>query len=217
MAKNKTVTYLTIAAAVYAGFYLLKNKGLSGIGASPKIKYNFLAVQWDETGNQIIDKKNFSTTATNIQTAYNRTRKKFGPAYLIELQNSQVINKTINKINSGEFEDFILDAINSDYHNIKLNTHAQKLQFLANTFKNENDAWEIEKYGLKNSFKQWVKLGPVVLQIPHWKNDIIREAKEFKALPAKTNLKQEEKFLKSYYDLVTDNIFKLFDQYKTKI
>lgn len=115
-------------------------------------------------------------------------------------------------------EAFILQAIdNSGYDAQPLNSDKEKLQFLADTFKNEY-GWSIPRYGIQSAIREWLQGLPSAINLPFYNVDILHYAWLWGSLghnPSakdknKYQEKEENKLLSNYWQFMAMRILSLF-------
>ncbi len=121
---------------------------------------------------------------------------------------------TTKELNANVFA-YILNAIDSeDYNGNKLNTDAEKLQFLADRFKSEF----LCEYELKRNktyqdcFKSWIS--GLAIDIAYYDQDIIELAHKWNSIPVNSTDAQESKIVANWFHFIAAKTMQLFSKHK---
>ena len=113
------------------------------------------------------------------------------------------------------YENYIIDAIDSDAYDVKTTTKKEKLQFLKDTFRSEY-GFAISRMGEVNAFKEWIQGLPSVFNIPFQNYEILQLAKKSGSLPQNATEKQEDRVLDNYWNFMAVKTFQAFRKYKVR-
>lgn len=107
----------------------------------------------------------------------------------------------IGRVDNSQVNMYILNAIDSEGYDIKTTTAKEKLQFLADTFKNEY-GYNIKRIGYQRAMAEWISGLPSSFNIDfeNWK--ILELAKEWGSLPKNPTEKQEDKILDNFFNFI---------------
>lgn len=108
---------------------------------------------------------------------------------------------------------YILDAIDGDAYDAVLNTDAERVQFLLNTFRNEY-GYMIERVGFCNALREWFMGLPSAIHIDFENYKILQIAVEWGSLPEKYTERQADKILENWFNLMAVKTCQLFKKYK---
>jgi hypothetical protein len=108
---------------------------------------------------------------------------------------------------------YILDCIDSENYDIKVNTDKEKLQFLFNTFQSEYK-WQIERVGQYKAFTEWLMGLPSAFNVEFQNYDILQLAIKWESLPKDYTEKQADKILENWFNFITVKTFQLFRKHK---
>ena len=112
--------------------------------------------------------------------------------------------KTNSKAFTTLVSDYILNAIDSTPYGIEAVTEAEKLQFLADTFKSEYCYPEnLKRYGsYQNVLAQWIAGLPSVFNIDYENYRILELAKEWGTLEQNANEAKEDKVIANWFNMI---------------
>jgi hypothetical protein len=119
--------------------------------------------------------------------------------------------------NTKEFKalvnNYILNAIDTEAYEVQANTEAEKLQFLADTFKKEY-GHEVKRYGnYQGTLAQWFMGLPSVFNVDFENYRIIEIAKEWGSLPANATEKQEDKIISNWFNFIAAKTMQLMSKH----
>lgn len=113
--------------------------------------------------------------------------------------------------------EFILKEIDADgYTDTVPETDAEKLQFLADTFKSEY-GWAIERYGVTGAIREWLMGLPSVLTLPFYNSDVLEFAVKFGYLTDESEEGRDDAFLKGYWQIMAREVAGMFFDNKISI
>jgi hypothetical protein len=112
------------------------------------------------------------------------------------------MNQTTLNLNKKAFT-YILNAIDGDNYGIVLNTDAEKLQFLSDTFEKEY-GFMIKKVGYLKALIEWMQGLPSAFNVDFENYRIIEIAKEWGSIPEDATDKQEDKILDNWFNLIAN-------------
>lgn len=134
-------------------------------------------------------------------------------------QQSKVKGKTAT-LNSYVFP-YILNAIDAEGYDLEKlpETDKEKLQFLADTFKNEYcNEWNLKQYGsYQEVMRQWIMGLPSSFNIDFENYRIIELAKEWHSIAANATEREENKILNNWFNLIAAKTFQLFRKHNISI
>jgi hypothetical protein len=141
----------------------------------------------------------------NIEKLYSQIEKETEAAQTKSSTNSKVFNQRVNS--------YILAAIDCEGYDLEKQpeTDAEKLQFLADTFKREfmHDN-TLRYYGTyQNALANWIMGLPSCFNIAFENYRILEIAKEWRTLPQDATEKQEYKVLSNWFALIAFKTMRL--------
>jgi hypothetical protein len=131
--------------------------------------------------------------------------------------------KTTISTNSGQFyakiNPYILNAIDADAYDKELTTDKEKLQFLADCFKDEYVYPEnVRRYPNKQVlFAEWLKGLPSCFNIDYTYFDIITLSKAWGTIPQDASEKQEDKVCQNWFLMIAQKTFSLMEKHNVII
>src|SRR5581483_9836688 len=91
-----------------------------------------------------------------------------------------------------------LQAIDASGYDKTLETDAEKLQFLRDTFIAEY-GFNIKQVGEFKALTSWLQGLPSAISIAFYNHDILKLAQSFGSLPKNASMEQEDKILNNYF------------------
>lgn len=137
-----------------------------------------------------------------------------GLYFLSKKQQTKV--EGIGKIDNSQINLYILNAIDSDGYGVKTESAKEKLQFLADTFKNEY-GWNIKRLGLQRAMSEWISGAPSAFNIDFENYKILELAKEWGSIPKNATEKQEDKILDNFFNFISAKTLMLMRRNKINI
>lgn len=115
--------------------------------------------------------------------------------------------------------DYLLSCIDGEGYGISLTTDAEKLQFLADTFKKEYCYPENFKYygSLVNVLKNWLMGLPSCYNVDFENYKILELAKSWGSLPIDATEKQEDKILNNWFNWMANKTIQLAKKHKIEL
>lgn len=109
---------------------------------------------------------------------------------------------------------YIIDCISPEAYEVKAETDAQKLQFLADTFRKEYCYPEnLKRYGsYQEVLRQWIMGLPSVFNVDFENYAIIALAKKWGSLPENATEKQEDKILENWFKFIAAKTLQMFSK-----
>lgn len=116
------------------------------------------------------------------------------------------------KTKNQTISEYILSCIDSVGYGKVTATENEKLQFLADTFKDEYCYPEnLKRYGSKQAvFTQWIMGLPSSFNIEFENVDILSLGRRLGLLPVNAAASTEDRFLANYFTLISCKVFALF-------
>lgn len=108
---------------------------------------------------------------------------------------------------------YILNQITTEGYDVLANSDAEKLQFLANTFKKEA-SYYIKTCGQVRGMAEWLMGLPSCFNIDFENYRILEIAREWQSLSANSTEKEEQKILDTWFNFIAHKTFQLFKKYK---
>jgi hypothetical protein len=114
---------------------------------------------------------------------------------------------------------YILNAIDGEGYGKELNTSAEKLQFLANCFKDEYLFPDnLKRYGsYQEVLRQWIMGLPSSFNIDFENYRIIEISKEWGSLPINATDRQEDKIINNWFNFIAAKTLQLMAKHNITI
>lgn len=127
--------------------------------------------------------------------------------------------KTNYKTFNALVSDYIINAIDSTLYNVETNTEAEKLQFLADTFKKEYCFPEnLKRYGsYQNVLAEWIMGLPSVFNIDYENYRIIELAKEWGTLDQNASESKEDLVIRNWFNLIAFKTIRLMKKHNISL
>ena len=115
--------------------------------------------------------------------------------------------------------EYILNAIDSEGYEVTTSTDAEKLQFLADTFKKEYCFPDnIKRYGsYQNVMEQWLMGLPSSFNIDFENYRIIEISKEWQSIPENATEKQEDRIIEGWFKFIAAKTLQLMAKNKVSV
>jgi hypothetical protein len=113
-------------------------------------------------------------------------------------------------------KEYILDAIDSEGYEIRTETEAEKIAFLADTFQKEY-GFAIKRYGAQKALAEWIMGLPSAFNIDFENYKILQIAVEWGSLPKDYTEKQADKILANWFNFISAKTLQLFRKHKITI
>jgi hypothetical protein len=112
------------------------------------------------------------------------------------------------------FDQYLINAINTEGYEVNASTDAEKLQFLYNIFIDEQGYKIPQMRGNKiKAFEDTIQGAPSWLNIEHFYTDITNIGYLFNLIKADATQEEEETFQLNWYKLISKRFFTLFNNY----
>lgn len=112
-----------------------------------------------------------------------------------------------------EVKIYILENIDGENYGRELNTTAEKIRFLEETFYSEYGFF-VQRYGRQGAIKEWLQGLPTAVHIDFLNHEILKLAVKWGSIPENASEKQEDKILDNWFDFIAVKIGQLFDGYR---
>lgn len=110
-------------------------------------------------------------------------------------------------------QEYILNTIDSEAYDVTTNTTEEKLQFLFDTFKNEQ-GYNIDRVGFQQALVDWFQGLPSVFPLEFMNYKILELAKEWGTLEENPSEAKENKYIEGYWRLLASNTIQLWNKYE---
>lgn len=117
---------------------------------------------------------------------------------------------------SRNYNEYLLNAIDSEGYDVEISTNEDKVKFLADCFQKEF-SHEIKRNGGHKALMSWLQGLPSCINLPFYYCDIISLAKEMGGLPEHATSAQEDKITDNYYNYMAVKITQLCKKYKVQL
>jgi hypothetical protein len=115
------------------------------------------------------------------------------------------------------FDQYLINNIDGSGYDLNLTTEREKLQFLHDTFIDEQ-GYNIKRfnYNTKKAFADWLSGLPSCFNIDYENHIILNIGYLFNMINANATEEQEGDFLNNWFKMVANETFKLFDKHGIK-
>lgn len=114
---------------------------------------------------------------------------------------------------------YILSAIDGEGYGKEFNNDTEKLQFLADCFKDQYCFPDnLKRYGsYQECLRQWLMGLPSCYNVDYENYRIIEIAKEWQSIPVNANDKQEDKIISNWFNFIAAKTIMLMGKHKIYI
>jgi hypothetical protein len=119
------------------------------------------------------------------------------------------------KLNHHEYkknyQDYIINNIDSDSYDIKTNSDKDKINFFINVFNKEYD-FEIARIGKYKALASYLSGLPSSINLPIYNYDILEFSKKMGSVDSDLSENQENKIINNYYNFMSNIIFSIHEK-----
>ena len=109
------------------------------------------------------------------------------------------------------YQDYIINNIDSDVYDIKTESDKDKINFFINVFNKEHD-FEIARMGKYKALASYLSGLPSVINLPIYNHDILEFSKKMGSVNSDLSENQEDKIISNYYNFMSNIIFSIYEK-----